>query len=61
MDAEKQKTESRAEHHRKADVFSAAELKVRIWIICIRFAEYTKLIEMFDRIVDFSGWNFWYF
>lgn len=28
MDAEKQKTDCHAEHHRKADVFSAAELKV---------------------------------
>lgn len=28
MDAEKQKTDSHADHHRKADIFSAAELKV---------------------------------
>lgn len=38
MDAEKQKTESRAEHHRKADVFSAAELKVRIFISYLSWA-----------------------
>lgn len=30
MDAEKQKTECRAEHHRKAEIFKAAELKVSI-------------------------------
>lgn len=30
MDAEKQKTDSHAEHQLKASIFSAAEMKVRL-------------------------------
>ena len=55
MDAEKQKTESHADHHKKADIFSLAEKKVSAFffkvenvstLMDIRFSHYTAVFTI---------------